>query len=268
MVASEVLNALLARSQAADGGFGSVPGAHPEPAATALAAIALSDEDAVGWLLGAQRPDGSFGIDAGGVSSDDTALTCLDLPDGPALERALDHVESTAGANAVDGLGVPPYGWSWTIGAHGWTEPTAWGLLALRQRRPAAADRIDDGLAALRARACFGGGWNYGTPESFDVEQPPFVQTTAIALLATVGIDEELTTSGHQALRERWRSEDVGFLSLATTASAFRVLGDADAGEAAGLVERHANAAGELGTVALAWASMALGDGLHALDAS
>jgi hypothetical protein len=268
MVASEIVDARLARSQASDGGFGSVPGAHPEPAPTALAAIALSDEAAVGWLLDAQRPDGSFGIDAGGVSSDDTALTCLALPDGPALERALDHVESTAGANAVDGPGAPPYGWSWTIGAHGWTEPTAWGLLALRRRRPAATGRIDDGLAALRARACIGGGWNYGTPESFDVAQPPFVQTTAIALLATVGIDEELTASGQRALRERWRSEDAGFLSLATTAAAFRVLGDVEASEAARLVEHHANAADEPGTVALAWASLALGDGLRALDAS
>ena len=268
MVALEIVDALLARSQASDGGFGSVPGAHPEAAPTALAAIALSDEGAVDWLFGAQRPDGSFGIDAGGVSSDDTALTCLALPDGPALERALDHVASTSGANAVDGPGVPPYGWSWTIGAHGWTEPTAWGLLALRQRRPAAEDRIEDGLAALRARACIGGGWNYGAPESFDVAQPPFVQTTAIALLATVGIDEELTTSGHQALRARWRSEDAGFLSLATTAAAFRVLGDADVREAARLIEQHVNDADELGTVALAWASIALGDGLHALDAS
>ncbi len=268
MVASEIVDALLARSQANDGGFGSVPGAHPEPAPTALAAIALSDQDAVGWLLGAQRPDGSFGIDAGGVSSDDTALTCLALPDGPALERALDHIESTSGANAVDGPGAPPYGWSWTIGAHGWTEPTAWGVLALRQRRPTSTDRIDDGLAALRERACIGGGWNYGTPESFEVEQPPFVQTTAIALFATVGADGPLTTSGHRVLRERWRAEDGGFLSLATAAAALRMLGDAYADEAAGLVKHRANIAAEFGTVALAWASIALGDGLYALEAS
>jgi hypothetical protein len=268
MVASEIVDALLARSRAGDGGFGSVPGADAEPEATALAAIALADERAVDWLLGAQRPDGSFGIDAGGVASDDTALTCLALPDGLALQRALDHVESTSGANAVDGPGEPPYGWSWTIGAHGWTEPTAWGVLALRRRRSTATSRIDDGLAALRARACVGGGWNYGTPESFDVEQPPFVQTTAIALFATVGIDEGLTESGRRALRDRWREEDAGFLSLATAAAALRLLADPDAGEAAALVERRASAAADLGTIALAWASIALGDGLRALDAS
>jgi Prenyltransferase and squalene oxidase repeat len=268
MVASGIVDALLARSRAGDGGFGSVPGADPEPAATALAAIALSDEGAVDWLLKAQRPDGSFGIDAGGVVSDDTALTCLALPEGPALQRGLDHVESTSGANAVDGPGAPPYGWSWTIGAHGWTEPTAWGVLALRQRRPTATDRIHDGLAALQARACVGGGWNYGTPESFAVEQPPFVQTTAIALLATVGIDAALTASGQRALHERWRDEESGFLSLATAAATLRVLHDTDAGEAVALVEHNANAAAGLGTIALAWASVALGDGLHALDAS
>jgi hypothetical protein len=267
MVASEIVDALLARSKAGDGGFGSVPGAHPEPAATALAAIALTDEDAVGWLLRSQRPDGSFGIDAGGVVSDDTALTCLALPEGPELERALDHVESTSGANAVDGPGAPPYGWSWTIGAHGWTEPTAWGVLALRRRRPSAKERIDDGVRALRERACIGGGWNYGTPESFDVEQPPFVQTTAIALLATAGNDAVLTATGLDALRARWRDEDAGFLSLATAAAALRLLGDEDAVEAAALVERQATAAADAGTVALAWASIALGPGLQALDA-
>jgi hypothetical protein len=268
MVGSEIVDALLARSKAGDGGFGSVPGADPEPEATAMAAIALADTDAVGWLLERQRPDGSFGIDAGGVTSDDTALTCLALPAGAALERALDRVESTAGANAVDAPGVPPYGWSWTVGAHGWTEPTAWGVLALRQRRPTATARIDDGLAALRSRACGGGGWNYGTPESFGVEQPPFVQTTAIALLATVGIDGPLTASGQRALRDRWRSEEAGFLSLATAAAALRVLGDPDADEAVELVEHRAQGADDAGTVALAWASLALGDGLRALDAS
>jgi hypothetical protein len=268
MVGSEIVDALLARSRAGDGGFGSVPGAESEPESTAFAAIALADSDAADWLLRGQRPDGSFGIDAGGVASDDTALACLALPDGPALEHALDHVESTSGANAVGGPGAPPYGWSWTIGAHGWTEPTAWGVLALRQRRPTATSRIDDGLAALRARACVGGGWNYGTPESFDVEQPPFVQTTAIALLATIGIDDPLTASGHRMLHDRWRDEDAGFLSLATAAAALRVLADPDADEAAALVEQRASATSEHGTIALAWASIALGEGLRALDAS
>jgi hypothetical protein len=266
MVSSAMVDALLARSKTDDGGFGSVPGAQPEPAATALAAIALDDADAVAWLLGSQRADGSFGIDAGGVASDDTALACLALPEGPALERALDHVVTTSGANAVDGPGIPPFGWSWTVGAHGWTEPTAWGVLALRRRRPSARDRIDDGLSALRDRACIGGGWNYGTPESFDVLQPPFVQTTAIALFAVVGSDATLTSNGLEVLRARWRREDTGLLTLATAAAALRLLADPEAGDAARLLELRAVSTGDPGTVALSWASIALGSGLHALE--
>lgn len=268
MVASEVVDALLARSKAGDGGFGSVPGAGSEPAATALAAIALADEDAVGWLLRSQRDDGSYGIDAGGVVSDDTALASLALPDGPELERALDHVASTSGANAVAGPGDPPYGWSWTAGAHGWTEPTAWGVLALRRRRPAATDRIDDGVLALRERACTGGGWNYGTPESFGVNQPPFAQTTAMALIAIAGRDAGLVSAGLATLRSIWRAEDTGFLSLAVAAAAFRLLGDEEADAAMDLIQRRVSSAGDVGTVALAWASIALGRGLRALDAT
>jgi Prenyltransferase and squalene oxidase repeat len=266
MVASGDVGALLARSRSDDGGYGSVPGAPSEPAATALASIALADDGGVSWLLRSQRDDGSFGIDAGGVRSDDTALVALALPDGAARERALDHIVATAGANAVDGSGTPPFGWSWTTGAHGWTEPTAWGVLALRRLRPSAAERIDDGLEALRVRACVGGGWNYGTPESFDIEQPPFVQTTAVALFAVAGADRRLTDGGLAALRARWRHENDGLLSLATTAAAFRSLGDPDAKDALALVEGRARRATDAGTVALAWSSIASGPGITSFE--
>jgi hypothetical protein len=266
MVGWRTFDTHLARSKTVDGGYASVPGAAPEPEATALAAIALDDDDARDWLTGAQRDDGSFGIDAGTVVSDDTAQVSLALPGGPALERALDHVESVSGANALEDRGEPPYGWAWTIGAHGWTEPTAWGVLALRRHRPSAVDRIADGLSVLRTRACQGGGWNYGTPESFGVLEPPFVQTTSIALFATFGLDEGSTAEGLAALRSRWRSESGGLLSLALSAAALRLLGDTDAAAAASLLGRSIPAADGADTVALAWASIALGRGLETFE--
>src|SRR5437763_1874731 len=83
-------------------------------------------------------------------------------------------------------------------------------------------------------RECAEGGWNYGTPESFGVVEPPFVQTTAVALFATAGIDEVLTRRGLAALHARWRSESGGLLTIATAAAAFRRLDHPDAGEATG----------------------------------
>ena len=106
---------LLARSKTSDGGFSSTPGGSAEPEPTAMAAIALGDADATEWLLRAQRADGSFGIEAGSVIADSTACVCLALPDGEALERALDHVERVSGSNAIEAPGTPPFGWPWTV---------------------------------------------------------------------------------------------------------------------------------------------------------
>jgi hypothetical protein len=259
------ISARLRRAKTSEGGYGSVVGADPEPEPTAMGALALQDTDAIAWLVSAQSADGSFGTQGGSVFSDDTALVCLALPPGDQLERALDHVESTAGANEQGGPGPPPYGWPWTSGAYGWTEPTAWGLLALRSKRPSATARISDGLDTLAQRECAGGGWNYGTPESFGVIEPPFVQTTAVALFATAGIDGALTRRGLAVLRRRWRSEAAGLLTLATTAAAFRSLDDGDAGPARDAVERTLGQAIETDTVALAWAALAVGPGLTAL---
>jgi hypothetical protein len=260
----EVLEERLARARSIDGGYGSVAGAAPEPEPTAMAALALRDRGAVAWLLEHQEPDGSFGIRVGEVMADDTSIVSLALPDGPNLDRALDHVESSFGSNAVERPGEPPFGWPWTAGAHGWIEPTAWAVLALRRLRPAAAGRIEDGLAVLRERECVGGGWNYGTRITFGVALEPFAQTTAIALIATVGADPELTSRGAAALRRTWRREAVGLLSLATAAAAFRVLDDEELRPARRMLEDVA-AEAPADTVALAWAVLAMGDGYRSL---
>ena len=265
-MARGALDAQLERARTADGGFGSVPGADAEPEATALASLALDDDDARAWLLGHQRADGSFGINAGTVVSDDTALVSLALPDGASRERALDHVVAVSGSNAIDDRGAPPYGWAWTIGAHGWIEPTAWGVLALRRARPSQTDRIADGLDVLRTQECHDGGWNYGTAESFGVPQPAFMQTTSIALFATRGTDDALTTRGLAALRSRWPREASGPLSLAVSTAALRSLGDEDAARATAELERTLNTAEDIDTVALAWAAIATGPGLQALE--
>ena len=256
----------LREARAADGGFGTVAGSASEPEPTALTAIAVGDAGAVAWLEQAQEEDGSFGVRVGTVFSDDTALASLALPGGDARERALDHLERVSGRSEIDGAGPPPYGWPWTDGAYGWTEPTAWGLLALRANRPGAVERIDDGLATLRARECPGGGWNYGTPRSFGVDEPPFVQTTAVALLALAGADDALADRGRQVLRQRWRSESAGVLSLATATAALRSLHDPEADAASDVLRSAIAVTPDADTVALAWAAIALGPGLMSLS--
>jgi hypothetical protein len=256
----------LRAAKTSDGGYGSVAGSGPEPEPSAMAALALEDAEAITWLLAVQSADGSFGTQAGSVFSDDTPLVSLALPPGDALERALDHVEATAGANQRGDPGPPPYGWPWTAGAYGWTEPTAWGVLALRSRRPSATSRISDGLDTLLARECADGGWNYGTPESFGVIEPPFMQTTAVALFATAGIDGALTRRGLAVLRDRWRTEAAGLLTLATTAAVFRHFHDGAAPATSAALERAVADTHVADTVALAWSALALGPGLASLS--
>ena len=222
-----------------------------------MAALALRDQRAMDWLIDAQRTDGAFGMQAGSVLSDDTAVVCVGLPTGTARERALDHLERIAGANAVADPGAPPYGWPWTQGAHGWIEPTAWGMLALRAGRPEAAAGIADGLEVLRDQECVGGGWNYGTREGFGVAQPPFVQTTAVAVLAVAGLDEALRRRGQVVLERRWPAEEAGLLSVASAAASLAALGSPQAAHAREAMIATAGRTAAADTVALAWASLA-----------
>jgi hypothetical protein len=239
----------------ADGGFGPVPGAPSEPEATAMVALAFDDDRARGWIADAQQADGAVELRVGSVTRDVTSLGALALPPGAERERALDHVISVSGSNGADST-LATDGWPWTDGTHGWTEPTAWGLMALRLR-PTADDRIADALAFFVERECAGGGWNYGAPETLGVQIGPYVQTTALALLALGSDEPAVSARGVGVLERMWRSESDGLLTLATTTCALR-LGRSDQAEAAA-----AALAGYKGkaddTVTAAWVAFANG---------
>ena len=141
-------------------------------------------------------------------------------------------------------------------GTHGWTEPTAWGLLALRRLRPTATDRIDDALAMFAERECVGGGWNYGSRIVLGVELRPYVQTTGLALLALGPLTPELTRRGLALLGRAWRSESAGSLSLAVTCTALRSFGASGADDALGSL-RATRDPDEHDTVVLAWQTFA-----------
>ncbi len=252
------------------GGFGPTTGAAPEPEPTALAAIALDDDEARDWLVANQHEDGGFGVDAGPVVSDaPTALAALALPPGSARERALDHVTASHAAQQSS-FEVAPHdpdtrGWGWTRDTFGWVEPTARALLALRLHRPDAAAAIEDGLAVLADRECAGGGWNYGNATVYDVALPPYAQTTAIALIGIQGALPEQISRGLAALRELWAREPGG-LSLAVALAAFRLAGDPVATEVEAALGRELDATGLFDdVVAVAWATIATGPGLETL---
>lgn len=240
-----------------DGGYGPVDGAPSEPEATALIALAYDDGLARQWLLADQAADGSLALRAGGVTRDETALGALALDPGPPRERALDHLVTNRGYNGDD-PNVHAFGWPWTVGTHGWTEPTAWGLLALRTLRPSATDRIADAHAFFQERECAGGGWNYGSSITLGVDLPPYVQTTAIALLGLGETAPVLAQRGVRALERLWPSESAGLLSLAVTACALRLHASRESPAVASAL-RDAVPEGAVDTVTTAWVAFGLG---------
>jgi hypothetical protein len=259
----------LETSRGVDGGYPPFFGGASEPEPTALASLALDDQRARAWLSGNQRRDGSFGISLGGVNNDSaTALAALALGHCSGAERALDHVVRSTALVTPPEAAIPynpDYpGWGWTTDAFGWTEPTARALLALRIMRPAASASIFDALGMLADRECVGGGWNYGNRTVFDVELPPYAQTTAIALIGLQAHPTDVVARGLARLKELWRAERDGTLSVATAATALLVQGDRDADAALHELASHdATATGDV--VALAWATIALGDGVQSL---
>jgi hypothetical protein len=86
------------------------------------------------------------------------------------------------------------FGWSWVPGTTSWVIPTAFSMIALRQacerglnRTAELNERVELGASMLIDRLCPGGGWNAGNGMAFGVPYTPYVDATAIALLALAG---------------------------------------------------------------------------------
>lgn len=254
-----------------DGGFGSVARSGSEPEPTALAAIAMTDDEAAMWLEGLQAEDGSVGVLAGNVFRDLTALAALAMHDPRSAADAITWVER-ARARAEPATEALPHdptlrGWSWTSGTFGWVEPTAWGVLAIRMLG-AQGDALEDGVAVLRDRECVGGGWNYGNRVVLGEDLPPFVQPTGLALLSVHGLEDVIVTRGLGRLAALWREEASGLLSLAVTTATLRVYRHPESDDALGMLgDRLAELdLSRVDTVALAWSVIATGRGFERLS--
>jgi hypothetical protein len=120
--------------------------------------------------------------------------------------------------------------WSWTKGTFSWVESTAWCLLGLKRLSRGDADgtvnmRLDDGRRLIADRVCRGGGWNDGNSNMLGTELPPYVPTTALALLALGNTPADSLVAPGLAYLERQRLVETGALALALSRICLGVFG-------------------------------------------
>lgn len=79
-------------------------------------------------------------------------------------------------------------GWPWTVGCYHWVEPTSYAILSFMLPRPPETEvyrtAVSFASQFLKENACKAGGWNHGNSMSLGAYQPPYVVTTAEALIA------------------------------------------------------------------------------------
>ncbi len=117
-----------------------------------------------------------------------------------------------------------PRGWPWSPGCFHWVEPTAYTLLALKI--PQYVQKSDSKRVIERANnfllehACKDGGWNHGNDLCLNVHLPPYVVTSAEALVALA--DQKSADAVQKALKNL--DNTIGYagsaMSLAWTAIA------------------------------------------------
>ncbi|MGD8277551.1 MAG: terpene cyclase/mutase family protein [Gemmatimonadota bacterium] len=215
-----------------DGGWGTTAGRPSNTESTALAVLAFSDDEAVrgpgvAWLLAHQRPDGSWPwteeIDRPSWASSQALLALADAgADGDAVDRGIDWLLALEGRgfdwryrlreflsrNRTLELDGTLIGWPWATDTFSWTEPTSWALLALKTAIPAnrsrrARSRIREAEEMILDRECPGGGWNYGNKRVLGVDEIPYPDTTALALLALQGAGGDDIRSRNLAVLDR-----------------------------------------------------------------
>lgn len=179
-------------------------------------------ELAVRGIVASQNTDGSFPVFSGDESEGcwTTGLAVLSLlaigRETARLQPAIRWILDAKGREAIwfwrwkfqtidHSVQFDPakYGWSWVPDTTSWVIPTAFNLIALRQMKerglnttPELTERISIGSSMLLDRMCPGGGWNAGNAVAFGIPYAPYIDATAIALLA---LDERQTQPGVRA---------------------------------------------------------------------
>jgi hypothetical protein len=208
-----------------------------EPTCAAFLALGPTVPDIYTVLDRWPRRDGLFVDGAGEVNLAFNGLAALALSprrDGPiarelraalAREKGVKIVPSTVNRqnNALQG-------WPWTSGTFSWVESTATCLLGLKRLAPPprakdVSARISEAEQLLTDRVCRNGGWNHGNSNMLGKELPPYVPTTAIALLAMHDRPNDPAVVRSLAYLKRSRLAESGALALALARIALGVYG-------------------------------------------
>jgi squalene cyclase len=268
-----------------DGGWGASAGRQSTTEATAFATLALrrhahagpGAERGLGWLRAQQNADGSWGVSAAvPEGSWTTALAMLTLADhqtaAPEIQRGaewlLSHRGRRLGLLASLLYRVMPgrmpvrldpslRGWAWTANEFSWVEPTSYALIALKtmaRTRDDVGAVVREAEAMLYDRACPGGGWNYGNSTVYGEALTPFLETTAVALIALHDRrEDEPVRAGYAALHRMLREARSG-LALSWAILCLRLRSENVGPLRARLAETHASRGflGETRSIALA----------------
>ncbi|MDN5280387.1 MAG: hypothetical protein PWR01_4352 [Clostridiales bacterium] len=150
-------------------------------------------EAAISWLKSMQNDDGSVNVNSIGTgqtvwAAAQFAILMNFIGESDSLKKARDFLMQAKGETFEQ----HPFaeqdnsivGWAWTKDSFSWVEPTAWALIGLKNSSYQASDRFRDGVRLLVDRMIPGNGWNCGVKNVYSTDLIPFVDTTALALLA------------------------------------------------------------------------------------
>jgi hypothetical protein len=193
----------IAGQQGPDGGWPYQEGAQafPEPTCYSLLALAAAGGPGVSgdvrthgfdWLERQVNPEGAIVLD-GDVdpnwATSHLLLTLTRLDHNNELRERCARWLLTLQGEHMEATKEVPFdselsGWPWMDATFSWVEPTSYALLALKTSGHADHPRVIEAEKMLLDRTCAGGGWNYGNREVLGRELPPFVPTTALAVMA------------------------------------------------------------------------------------
>ena len=243
-----------------DGGWGYYPGKSSRLEPTALAALALADTGggatAASALHGWPSTEGLLLERESGAPNFGFHGLALLAMCACHVEHASGTASLTAGLQRVKGVRLEPSGtssrqdnslqaWSWIAETFSWVEPTAWCMLALKQRARTPLSgvdpaRLEEAERLLINRSCVAGGWNYGNADVMGKDLRPYIPTTAIALLAMQDRrDHQAVERSIDYLEEQATSERSGS-ALALALIALRVYGRSDDAVRTALIEQLA----------------------------
>lgn len=163
-------------------------------------------------------------------------------------------------------------GWPWTPKSYNWVEPTSYSLLALKIPKLPEPEEyefvIEHAHQFLIDHACRGGGWNHGASFCLKKYAPPYLLTTAEALLSLQDLkDHQVVKSGLELLKGNFATNPT-CLSLAWSVLVFNAY-HLEVETALDLLRSRQNKDGSFGSnilvTALAATALSIGQGAHPL---